>query len=572
LYNPANIPAVGTLAILRAFPAVVGLQYPLIYLEGYSSAGDGGQGFWNWSSSSSATDNTGTIVNPVGNSGNGRWLRQFTGPLIDLWFGVVADGTTDNTTTLQNCENAANTLGKAVYYPWMPASRSLTGTITTYAGIEHWGDGMNALSVATGVINIGGSTIYKSNGTGPAYSFQTSTGTYFDLPAPSWRDMNIHSPNGSGITLNSIAGGFTDDLTSQASQDHCQIHRVGFDCPVGDHCVALFKCQSASITECIKSGSVNGFYIYGSDNCKIEHCYLELATSYDINAVAAGATFGNMLWIDKCVFEGPNTGAVSFINSNYRSIYIEENFLEAVSGSLSSGAAITLSSGISATIRNNEVDFPIGGGGNWLNITGTFANLNLLDNTTGTAAAPGITFNSGAGHKAYVSSNVRAYINASGPLIGGIPFSNPVGSLELGYQANFPPPLSGSAYWVFNPNVSPLDSTVGSYYQSVVVAPSGFYTLPAMSGTGSQIGWTAPIASITDTVDVWILGYSPTASQVVTVQFSGTQYTQTLTSTPTWYKAASAVSVSGVSSIEVFNADTSHGGVCYVGSVQVLKH
>lgn len=63
-----------TYAQLKAFtpnPAVANL---LVYMEGYSSAGDGGQGFFYWSTTTGTDDSGLTTIVPTGST-SGCWIR-----------------------------------------------------------------------------------------------------------------------------------------------------------------------------------------------------------------------------------------------------------------------------------------------------------------------------------------------------------------------------------------------------------------------------------------------------------------------------------------------------------------
>jgi len=72
------IQGVATVAALRAFVGVSGMT---IYLEGAVTAGDGGQGFYRWDSTATATDNGSTVIKPSGVSGDGAWIIVAIGTL-----------------------------------------------------------------------------------------------------------------------------------------------------------------------------------------------------------------------------------------------------------------------------------------------------------------------------------------------------------------------------------------------------------------------------------------------------------------------------------------------------------
>ena len=92
---------VNTVADLRAAPPN-GTAITL----GCLAAGDGGGGFWRWDATNSRDDNTGTIVCPTVHVGNGRWIREITGPIDVRWFGAKGDSDyeaagTDDTAAIQ---------------------------------------------------------------------------------------------------------------------------------------------------------------------------------------------------------------------------------------------------------------------------------------------------------------------------------------------------------------------------------------------------------------------------------------------------------------------------------------
>lgn len=63
--------AVSSLAQLRSFS---GVGQMLVTLEGYSAVGDGGQGWFVWSASSTGPDDSVNVIVPTGNS-QGAWVR-----------------------------------------------------------------------------------------------------------------------------------------------------------------------------------------------------------------------------------------------------------------------------------------------------------------------------------------------------------------------------------------------------------------------------------------------------------------------------------------------------------------
>jgi len=63
-------------------------------VKGYYTDGDGGGGDFYWDSTSTETDNGGTIIKATAIT-TGRWKRLFSGTVNVKWFGAKGDGTDD---------------------------------------------------------------------------------------------------------------------------------------------------------------------------------------------------------------------------------------------------------------------------------------------------------------------------------------------------------------------------------------------------------------------------------------------------------------------------------------------
>lgn len=97
----------------------------LAELTGYYAAGDGGGGSFYWDNVSTATDNGGTIIKA--SPTNGRWFRVFQQPVNVQWFGAKGDGSTDDTTNINNTIGAI-TAGEVVFQPNL--TYVISGTLT----------------------------------------------------------------------------------------------------------------------------------------------------------------------------------------------------------------------------------------------------------------------------------------------------------------------------------------------------------------------------------------------------------------------------------------------------------
>lgn len=142
------------------------------YVRGYTSACDGGGGVFLYDATSVLTANNGTIIAP--DSGAGRWLRDFAGPISVKYFGAKGDNSTDDVAAVKLALEAANssTTVKHVHFPagtylFTPygtdTSTTFKAAIVVYDGITLSGErGSTTLKVkdGTGAFHrfIGGST------------------------------------------------------------------------------------------------------------------------------------------------------------------------------------------------------------------------------------------------------------------------------------------------------------------------------------------------------------------------------------------------------------------------------
>lgn len=62
-----------------------------VYMQGYSTYSDGGEGIFYWNAASAATPDGAIVVKPTGGATNGRWIRQGVSGVYNLlWFGASA--------------------------------------------------------------------------------------------------------------------------------------------------------------------------------------------------------------------------------------------------------------------------------------------------------------------------------------------------------------------------------------------------------------------------------------------------------------------------------------------------
>jgi len=175
-----------TYAALTAIPTQSRHDDMLAYVASRSTDGDGGEGYWRFDAASSATANGGTILAP--DAGSGRWIRQGISTIVDvLWFGVIPDGSTNNSVAVQAAVTYALTTGRSiVLFP--PKVTKLTGDVITatlsgQSGIAFVGAGM------------GVTQILIDNASGNGFSIICADGNWWLNLNPSnsvaFRDMSI---------------------------------------------------------------------------------------------------------------------------------------------------------------------------------------------------------------------------------------------------------------------------------------------------------------------------------------------------------------------------------------------
>jgi len=118
-----------------------------VFVQGWNSYNDGGEGFFYWAGvNSSVLDNGGTIIVT---SASGVWLRMYTGSLNVQWFGAIpftSSPTTDCTTAIQNALNCAvydmygNKRTTDIPNVYIPTGNYLISQISVHEGITLYGD------------------------------------------------------------------------------------------------------------------------------------------------------------------------------------------------------------------------------------------------------------------------------------------------------------------------------------------------------------------------------------------------------------------------------------------------
>jgi len=158
------------------------------YLSYHTSIGDGGQGIFIWDAASVLVDNNGTIIQVTGHVGAGLWIRQYTGPVSAKWFGLKADGVSDDYTVAQYIvDNYQDVI-------WPSGTILLSNTLEVSKYPFKWRGTLN------GYVNVGSGntiqTIFKAVGSQTEIvSFKKAASNYTSFNSQI-SDMTFASDNG----------------------------------------------------------------------------------------------------------------------------------------------------------------------------------------------------------------------------------------------------------------------------------------------------------------------------------------------------------------------------------------
>lgn len=120
---PANVVvhSIETMALLQTADSRAG---DVVYLRGFRTERDGGEGFFRWDATvEEVDDDGGTVIFGHG----GGWRRIFSGPLYVTWFGMIGEYQTDwstipdaNSDAYEACRAVAVATGCGIHFPKLP--------------------------------------------------------------------------------------------------------------------------------------------------------------------------------------------------------------------------------------------------------------------------------------------------------------------------------------------------------------------------------------------------------------------------------------------------------------------
>jgi hypothetical protein len=462
-------------------------------------------------------------------------------PVNILDYGADPTGVADSTAAI----TAAIAAGLRVFCP--AGTYRITSTITLQAGTYICGNTL-------------GGTTFNSTATGPTFRLLNPLGTS-EIEAPKFFDFTL-TTTGSGIQLNTQSDPFLDNNTSQAYMMRPIMERViiqGNQNAVG-FAVSWNKCFDGAIRNCKFVQFAYGISFYGCDLNEVSNNRI---VSSGVNAIAAISvnTFGSQTLIMHNDMVS-TTLSESFITSSDRDVIIQDNYLEAGSGSMV--AAIYISGGFYVKIDGNRVEVQSAVAPNWLKVgNGSVVNLTQLWVTNnvnnGTGWGPAL-FNNGNGSTYFYNVNYRQKIfhqnNASD---AGFPF-NTQSDDSIIYPLN-------KYIWVLTPSNTSILS--GANGVNIVVKDNAF-VIPVIANPV----YVQPKAGVAGTVDILVIAYSAVASQVLQVFWGNVFGTNigstnlTLTTTPAVYTAFSAISPTSLA-ITLQNTDATRNGNAFVQQIVV---
>jgi hypothetical protein len=204
-----SVSTVATMAALKALPPPGTAN---VYLVGYFSAGDGGEGWFNYDQASTATDNGGTVIQPSSLPATGRWIRAHvsdTGNSINVrWFGAKGDGVTNDATAFAAAQATAISIKGNVYVPASSACYIATVNILNgTTGVGYRGDSKG--------YGTSGSCITSGDATATFLVTATASGNTNNIVVEHLRIFNTGA--GAGLKVWNVLWSTFSDLIVQVS-------------------------------------------------------------------------------------------------------------------------------------------------------------------------------------------------------------------------------------------------------------------------------------------------------------------------------------------------------------------
>ncbi|WP_459678482.1 hypothetical protein [Acidisoma sp. 7E03] len=423
----ANCVTVSNIQALRNYTG--GSSTPVIWVEGYSSPGDGGEGMFTFvASDTTSGDNTGTII--LDAAGNRYYREQHRGPYNILWFGGSPNGVSDNLPALYNAIYSLPQGGGEVFFP--PGTFLFSGAMTydfpagncsvslTGAGADasilYWpstaGMVLNAsspqhsvhlrdISITTGTTNVQGVALTNSSLLG---QFAQSDVTRVTFRGGSWnpcllvRGLSNVAYDTVLFYGNSASTGLTIEGNSGTAPYYTIVHNISkcgfFGLGTGFQYGTYL--QGVTIDQCNFTNGVTGVLLpygaVGATQLAISNSQFNTTGNQVLLDAPIGSVFmsGNLIYIP-----ANNTGVlISTSSAVDQSTFIGNSFSSPVTSGNNTGL-FNLGASVGTTVVGNTfVNLTVGvnlsGASNWNVQANSYSNvqnhvLNVGSNSVGVA-------------------------------------------------------------------------------------------------------------------------------------------------------------------------------------------
>lgn len=173
----------------------------LIFLEGYTTTSDGGDGFFQYiPTDTTSADNGGTIIVDAGGR---RYYRSFAGDVNIQWFSARGDGSTNDTTSIQAADTYARAVGAAIIFS---GGTYMVSQLVLYTGSNWRGAGRDA-TIIKQIVGSNTDLIYGNN-----------SNANWGNPSPT---LIVDGFEMQGITLNGNWNGGSGNTTGSGIACYC---------------------------------------------------------------------------------------------------------------------------------------------------------------------------------------------------------------------------------------------------------------------------------------------------------------------------------------------------------------
>ncbi len=504
---PWNV--VADVAAMQALGADASI-YTSVQTQAYRTGSGKGGAFYTWDAVSTTNDCIHVAVTGVG---TGRYVLRTdlqNDSILPTQCGAYfdADATANSghdDTTYWNAAEAVAVTYKLMIGP-IGGTTKLLDTVNAGAGVVHQGTGQGQL-----VVNC------RFTAHDQCFYIQNANGTN-QIEAPKFFDMTINqsgvpgSGNGGvGIKYNSVAGGFTDDNTTQAYMGHPIVQRVTFS--GGAQGIQCSKCFDGQFSDIYFTGLDYSVNLQGSDFITVARNQIHNYGIAGLITIVRG-TFSNMNVFDRNDIGDSSQMAVnSPIVSTARSIRITNNSMEDNQPGHTQICQINIGEGQSAVIENNLLN--VIGATNSICIAGdTWYNLHIANNNVATGAVPNPIFNAGAGLPIWINSGAKTQLTH---------FNNrPEANFPMNVQTHEAVGQGRTAMYVTPSTLSNVSyaNYGASVYANADARNAPAFVLPAAAFPGSAIDLVNTTSMAAQTYDVCIIGSTDNpATNAVKIQY-----------------------------------------------------